>query len=450
MYVDTGTFCRERMSTRAARSCLDFTLSKSEPLKRFGRSIFDQEGENVAVQVTVEDDIALIVTYVGVSGYPHCLQNPMEANSLTPSLSRSEPSSWNELLKFVSLKVLWSTSTVLTYKNLLNNFPKGGTTKGASAIVTVHRIFTYMLRQGVLTILNSVLKFSSTFGYGRVEIKNNKDEIKLEIQKFAKELGDLRRRNEDLKEQVATLNKKLNAKLTKDIDDKTKDIDTAVELFNSKLKVVCNSTELRDVFRVGHPQDKKSRPVVIELLSSKLKDAILENCKHLKGTGVVICPEYTSSNYRNRKILYQNLKLARSAGLETKIQRNILRIGNEEFTAKQLIGAVDIQEVIKMQLSSSQLEVVTDSRGGIKRKQGPADEYRVTRLKSLLSPVSEIFKNSFDQFCVYGIQNCIKALCFKTAITGLRMNFLAKGASDILAKNLFEWSNLTLLLSSSS
>nr|CAH7726205.1 unnamed protein product [Callosobruchus chinensis] len=58
--------------------------------------------------------------------------------------------------------------------NLLNNFPKGDTLTLISRVLLLFQLFTvfplitYMLRQDILTNLNSIFKLNSTFGYGRV------------------------------------------------------------------------------------------------------------------------------------------------------------------------------------------------------------------------------------------------------------------------------------------
>ncbi|VEN33682.1 unnamed protein product [Callosobruchus maculatus] len=58
--------------------------------------------------------------------------------------------------------------------NLLNNFPKGDTLTLISRVLLLFQLFTvfplitYMLRQDILTNLNSILKLNSPFGYGRV------------------------------------------------------------------------------------------------------------------------------------------------------------------------------------------------------------------------------------------------------------------------------------------
>nr|CAH7769134.1 unnamed protein product [Callosobruchus chinensis] len=143
------------------------------------------------------------------------------------------------------------------------------------------------------------------------EIKENKVAITQEIKQLQKDFTtkfeDLKRENEELKRENDELKNKMSR----------------IEHF-------------RDCYRIGAKATGKIRPLCIECIHYNIKTDILSRSKQLKASGLHISNHYTPSEYEDRKLLYTSLKQARDLNLEAKIEKNILRVANLEFTVETL------------------------------------------------------------------------------------------------------------------
>ncbi|KAJ8932372.1 hypothetical protein NQ314_014739 [Rhamnusium bicolor] len=74
----------------------------------------------------------------------------------------------------------------------------------------------------------------------------------------------------------------------------------------------------------------------VELLSYNKKLEILKNGKNLKGTGLYVSPDLTHQELADRRVLIENLKLAREKQYSAKIVKNKLVINGKTYNADQL------------------------------------------------------------------------------------------------------------------
>ncbi|CAH2002164.1 unnamed protein product [Acanthoscelides obtectus] len=232
------------------------------------------------------------------------------------------------------------------------------------------------------------------------DIQNNKEEIEKEIQilrqDITTELYKLERENKKLKEKIDKLEEELNSTErqvkkynvifygVKEAGDTVTDLDSILKIFNEKLEVKCSLADFRDIHRIGRKQENKIRPVVAEVINYQLKKVSLENSKKLKDTGIYLSLDYTKQDYQQRKILYTNLKLAKSAGLEAKIHNHTLHIGEDIFTSDDLSqGTPDVLTAAILKLNVEPQNTGEDSRNSLKRKNIVEERpKRSTRIKS--------------------------------------------------------------------
>ncbi|CAG9820016.1 unnamed protein product [Phaedon cochleariae] len=186
------------------------------------------------------------------------------------------------------------------------------------------------------------------------EIKKQNDEIKNEIHNIRADLNDeieeLKKENVVLKESVKVLeerllvnerkHKKFNLIIygMKEEEDELRDIECFLDIINNKCKVECKFHDLRDWYRIGskNQESEKPRPIVVELLYYKQKESILEKASNLKGSGIYISKDFIKEDYISRKILYSNLKIARTNDPEAKITKNKLIVNGTSYTAEEL------------------------------------------------------------------------------------------------------------------
>ncbi|CAH2000003.1 unnamed protein product [Acanthoscelides obtectus] len=232
------------------------------------------------------------------------------------------------------------------------------------------------------------------------DIHNNKEEIKKEIQilrqDITTELYNLERENKKLKEKIDKLEEELNSTErqvkkynvifygVKEAGDTVTDLDSILKIFNEKLEVKCSLADFRDIHRIGRKQENKIRPVVAEVINYQLKKVSLENSKKLKDSGIYLSLDYTKQDYQQRKILYTNLKVAKSAGLEAKIQNHTLHIGEDIFTSDDLSqGTPDVLTAAILKLNVEPQNTGENSRNSLKRKNIVEEKpKRSTRIKS--------------------------------------------------------------------
>nr|CAH7714759.1 unnamed protein product [Callosobruchus chinensis] len=169
------------------------------------------------------------------------------------------------------------------------------------------------------------------------EIKENKVAITQEIKQLQKDFTtkfeDLKRENEELKRE----NDELKNKMSRIERRRHKnDFEQIINIINNKLNVRCIAADFRDCYRIGAKATGKIRPLCIECIHYNIKTDILSRSKQLKASGLHISNHYTPSEYEDRKLLYTSLKQARDLNLEAKIEKNILRVANLEFTVETL------------------------------------------------------------------------------------------------------------------
>lgn len=198
------------------------------------------------------------------------------------------------------------------------------------------------------------------------EIKDLKKDICEEFLQIRDENAKLKKENENLKQRLLVnerKHKKYNLILygMKEKDNELEDIQTVLELFNTKLNVVCSYTDLRDIYRI-YTKNGKIKPILIEFVNYKLKKEIQANAKELKGSGIYISNDYTTEDYKKQKILRAHLKKARLNNKEATIKNNILIINNKKFTYEDLINKENTAEEGQKNQEEEFLEVVGSSR----------------------------------------------------------------------------------------
>ena len=98
------------------------------------------------------------------------------------------------------------------------------------------------------------------------EIKSIKSELTLEIERIKEENDKLKKENLDLERRLSQTEKKLkkyNLVLygLKEANTPVEDIQSVLDIITNKLKINCQFSDIRDVYRLGKPEQQKVRPV---------------------------------------------------------------------------------------------------------------------------------------------------------------------------------------------
>lgn len=181
--------------------------------------------------------------------------------------------------------------------------------------------------------------YSELFQEIKEDIKSLKEEISKEVSQLKTENKNLKEENKQLRDRLATTERKLkkyNLIVYGVPGEENETFDKVVDIINTKINVTCSNHNIKDIYRIGQPSIDKPRPVVVELISYRLKTDILANAKKLKGSGIFISHDLTPEDYEKRKLLNKQLKLAREKQLNAKIKKNTLIVNGEVFTYEEL------------------------------------------------------------------------------------------------------------------
>lgn len=195
------------------------------------------------------------------------------------------------------------------------------------------------------------------------EINNIREEIFHKIQILEQENLQLKDENKNLNSRLSFLEKqqkKYNIVLY-GLQENNEDLLNAVlKIFNNHLNINCQENAIRDLHRIGREKSEKTpRPIVIEFLSYRLKNEILNNAKKLKSTGIYLAKDYIQEEYQARKFLAEQLKIARKEHPESNIKNNTLVVNAQKYTI-ELLKENSIDKILH--IGQSELNSPTHSR----------------------------------------------------------------------------------------
>ncbi|CAH1960852.1 unnamed protein product [Acanthoscelides obtectus] len=181
------------------------------------------------------------------------------------------------------------------------------------------------------------------------ELKGEIEQLNKNITEVKKEIENTNNKFKEIEEENKTLKNKLNvleAKLKKysvvayGINEEDKGAaEEAKEFIEQKLEIFIETTQIRDSYRIGRKVEnqKKPRPLVIELLNYRTKQNILIKSKQLpRGSGVFVTNDYTKEEYEKRKVLHAHLKQARQANNSAYIKNNKLYVNGDAYSYETL------------------------------------------------------------------------------------------------------------------
>lgn len=169
-------------------------------------------------------------------------------------------------------------------------------------------------------------------------LHNNKVEIKNEIRAI----------NNKLDERLQKLEKEYNTLENKVVDLERKNrennivifgihanrdnlLNITVEKLNDLLGITIKENDINKIYHIGN-----KNTILLEFTTFITKQNLFKNIRKLKGTGVYINHDLRPEDQKTHKILYQNLKQARSNNLRAYIRNHILYINDIPQTIDQL------------------------------------------------------------------------------------------------------------------
>lgn len=135
------------------------------------------------------------------------------------------------------------------------------------------------------------------------------DRHKSKIINMETELKNLRKENEELKRTIEQLDqntRKCNLRIF-NYPDTTKEstISSLVSFLNSKMNIDLKESDVQECHRIGKPNDKNRRVIFLRLRELQTKHKIYQNKKLLKGTGLVVREDLSSTR---RKLMEEAIK----------------------------------------------------------------------------------------------------------------------------------------------
>lgn len=162
----------------------------------------------------------------------------------------------------------------------------------------------------------------------RADISEFKDEIisdmehnrNLTITQLKESITEIKKSHEDVKRTVTELDRDKRRKNVilfgiKDEFDNYWDLEKfVIALFNDKLQVNINPTDLDFIRRLGKNNGNNSRPILVGLVQFRTKLLLLQSSGNFRGTNMSISEDYPKEVLEIRKILRPKLVEARRDG----------------------------------------------------------------------------------------------------------------------------------------
>lgn len=183
------------------------------------------------------------------------------------------------------------------------------------------------------------------------EIRDLRNQLNKEIDTLKSQNTELEKQNQELKNKVSNIEKKLKKYnvIVYGVDGSENETSIEVlKIINEKLHITCSINDFRDIYRIGQTIQGRIRPVVLEVLNYQLKLDILAKAKlnqnDLKKNKIYFAYDYTSEDYIKRKSLIGHLKAAREKNYKAFIRNNVLIVNGEEYTYEYLENNGQIAE----------------------------------------------------------------------------------------------------------
>ncbi|CAG9815039.1 unnamed protein product [Phaedon cochleariae] len=213
-------------------------------------------------------------------------------------------------------------------------------------------------------------------------IRSTRNEILEELKSVKDENLALREENTKLKERLINTERKIRkfnlvVYGVKEEQDEIGDINNFLNILDTHLDIKANFNDLRDFHRIGKAKENINRPVLVELLSYKLKTEIYAKVKKLKGTGIFVSEDYSPEDYAIQKKLRIYLKKARENGQQAFMRNNLLIIEGSSYTVEDLEEQNYLEGKVNEEEDKEVLEVVENRNINTKRNIGMDEKYKI-------------------------------------------------------------------------
>lgn len=251
---------------------------------------------------------------------------------------------------------IMSTDDAIEHENshsLNTNIPTPSMLHRSISLEAISKLFDTKLKENNDTIFTGLKSFIQTEinkAISKIYDENTKNTEKIqnqqlqhenEIMTINKKLQNLEKEQQKLSQDIQQLHKLMSAttqKFTTNHDGNSKKIvihglieypqETQDDLLNRVTNLFSEilNIDLYDyidsIQRIGRRNSK--RPLVIELLSKRMTNYILRNTSYFKQTGISVTEYLTEQCLKDRKIMHEQLRIARENGKYAIIKNNKL------------------------------------------------------------------------------------------------------------------------------
>lgn len=174
----------------------------------------------------------------------------------------------------------------------------------------------------------------------RTELKNiieaSETRVLLKLEFLNEKVKLLERENENLKHKFELIerNIKKNNLLVYGLKlEEYNSTERICQTLSHILEITLLPSDINEYYMLNIPQN----PLKVNLISNLKKKEILENCRKLKGSDIIIRHDLTYIQRQEQKILRDHLKKAReNSEIKSYIRGNKLYIGEKEYTIENL------------------------------------------------------------------------------------------------------------------
>ena len=172
---------------------------------------------------------------------------------------------------------------------------------------------------------------------------------------------------------------------------------SVLKLLKDKLDVELSESDINNIYSISNNNPNKPPSIKVEFISFLKKLTVIKNCYKLKNTNIFIAQDLCVEDREERKILVEQLRLARTKGLNAKIRGNKLLVNDEEYSATDLqaMNNEDEQEKIAESTQSNSAPPTPSARRNLNGDFTLLSDEKTNNLETAAVPdqKSEEFKN---------------------------------------------------------
>lgn len=210
--------------------------------------------------------------------------------------------------------------------------------------------------EAIYELLQSIVKQNNKIQTDILSIKTEITSQNEEIGNLKVKVDALERQNSVLTTKSVALEKKLkeNNLIVYNIPENEKIplYQIAIDFFVNNLEVEVGTDDIDSVYRLGRraksqETGRNHRPILVKFCSQLKKRQIYSQARKLKGTNISISDDLTEDERKEKKVLYEHYRAAKSSDYPAKFFGNRVVINGKTYKYEDLVNSTPLKTAAK-------------------------------------------------------------------------------------------------------